>query len=126
MTREEIQTYVQLGHTKTLRVDSSIVQAYPSFVREVRIRKNYGAEIEFLPHGHDESGLLFQTNFQTLDELVTNLESYFEKPISAWINFNQSGGYPERQENVSGQTLSWRELQTLFQKLVPEEFVLRI
>jgi len=126
MTREEIQTYVQFGRTKTLRVDSSIVQAYPSFVREVRIRRDYGVEIEFLPYGHDEGGLLFQTSFQTLDELVANLESYLEKPISTWVNFNQSGEYPERQENISDQNLSWHDLEMLFRKLVPKEFVLKI
>lgn len=88
-------------------IDISLSNDLPGFVRKVIIWKDLQVTIKFDNYGYDEGGIYYVGNFESLDELVENIEVYLEKPISAWENFSQTGNYPERRSefSISGDTI---------------------
>lgn len=58
MTKEEIQTYVDLGSGHTVCVDIGLAREFPGYVRKVCIHPQNRVSIEFDVYGHDEGGIL--------------------------------------------------------------------
>lgn len=94
MTRDEIERHLNVGSTRTVRVDISPTAEYPGFVRTVTIYKGNRVSVEFNAHGYDEGGPVFNYTYDTLDDAIRALEAYLGKPLGEWVNFSRGGDYP--------------------------------
>ncbi len=120
MTREEVVGHITLGRNNSVCVDISHVPELPSFVRHVAIYRNHVVWVSFYNYGYDEAGIRRQGVFESLDELIEELEIYLQKPLAEWHNFTKSGNYPEPIE-VNSPKLSWSEIESIAASLFPKK-----
>jgi hypothetical protein len=95
MTKNEIERHLVAGSTKSVKVDVSLVDEYPGFVRTVTIADGNEVRVDFEQYGYDEAGAYFKARFESLDDAIQAVERYLNKQLSDWTNFTKTGEYPE-------------------------------
>jgi len=107
MDIDEIQRYVSLGRNKAVCVDLKVINHNPVMVRSVTIYKDNIVWIRIRSYGYDEGGQNFKKQYDTLTNLVIELEEYLDTPIAEWHNSTKSGYYPGNPlQDDSKQTLA--------------------
>jgi predicted AAA+ superfamily ATPase len=122
MTKAEVFQYLQVGRTKSVCVDISLVPENSSLVRHVQITHPTELTIEFLPFGFDEGGVIFKSDFESFDDMRSFLEEYLGQPFAAWHNYTKSGSYPSAFADTETNDQSWAETQEFLRRSMPERF----
>lgn len=93
MNLQEIKNYIDNGD---VCVDISYIKRYSGFVRKVNFYAKNRVCIEFVGFGIDEEqGYEFCHTFNSIEEAISAIERFLEKPMDKWINHTKTGIYPE-------------------------------
>ena len=95
MTKEEICRYFATGSTRSVCVDIQNCSQYVGWVRTVTLRPPASVTVEYETWGIHEGGMCFTGHYHTLDDAITALEQFFQRPLSTWSNCTKTGEYPE-------------------------------
>ena len=84
MLLEELERIVDQSLSGEAVVDVSAPEEYPGWVRRVIVRQECCLSVEYEQWGIDEGGEYFYGKYETLPELIADVEDFLAKPMSSW------------------------------------------
>ena len=100
MNKEELQRYLNLSSGHSVVVHVQEIEEAPGNVRIITIHRGNEVTIEFQicrTYLEDpmEKGAVFAAKYESMDELIADLEKYLGLKIAKWSNFTREPFIPQ-------------------------------
>lgn len=102
MDHDELRRYLDVSLAHSAVVDVREIPEAPGYLRTITVHNDYGVTIEFetclqYVQGDWEGGILkYIGRYDTLEDVINDLEQYLGKPITAWQNYTRDPYEPKK------------------------------